>query len=711
MENNSTLISTLNKVFRNKKFLQTIIENETLFDSNLFEARLSKVLCYYIATRDTNTSYTYPEIEAKYNEIAEKPINDKSLRDNVIENGFLTHSFNGYKRERIQKYGLNYFKNLNMLERSKIREMRRDLNYLESVVEKSKFLVNEPKENEIFVCSPGTKTIYYSCQNAPERLYRGPLNQEEGNELPIILGETKKSYFLRVLEKKIHDKYEDRNSAEYIKAMEASKRVVEYYCSQSPSFALLEIAKLRTMPVTTVSFSENSSYKLQEFISNQTFSKIKHFFSRDERDYTEKNNMGDLSTLASYIPQDAITGIVDIIDYFDLKQLFAKMRGRKEGELIDYNTCESRGVASLEELASIVENMKTEEQLDSLVGTFNLAKDASEKELSKLQERISQKYGTLDVSELTLRRKTLQAKEDGILARKDYSKRDAAVATYTLKDMLDKLKNEGAMHTVLKRDLEIKQDDMQYDSSLHGASHTRRVSFLAAAIMNLEKYQNPNDRDIVFEAIKHHDIGRVNDVEDETHGKKSAIKLIMNEDRLSRFDEEDRQLIQYIVTHHSLGTKQNNYELLHLPGDVRGRYWKILDIVKDADKLDRVRLDPRGEYLSEGLNPERLTFNSSKSLEGLAYEAYDKLLEVLDLEQEMYDIDTYISLINQKQENQEIESKIESQRQIHRKEASEFLDGVIKKSRKNVKFSRIEKVIRRSGELFKGIIKKNNEGR
>lgn len=710
MENNSTLVNTLNRVFGNKKFLKTMLEKEAVFNANLFEARLSKVLCYYIATRDTNTSYTYAELEAKFNEIASKSINDSELRKNVIDNGFLTHSFNGYKKARIEKYGMDYFNKLNLKERNTTRAIRKDLNFLEQVIEKSKFLVNQPKENEIFVCSPGTKTIFYSCQNAPERLYRGPLNQEEGKELPIILGETKESYYFRVIEKKIHSKYEDRNSEEYQKAIEAAKRVVKYYCSQSPSFALLEISKLKKMPVNTVYFNENTSYKLQEFISNQALIKVKDFFSRDERDYTEGNNMGDLSTLSTYIPRDAVSGLVDVIDYFDLKQLFARMKGRKEGELIDYDTCEFRGIADLEMIGSIIPNMKTENQLESLNSTFGLSRESTISKLDQIQERILTKYGTCNVKDLEAKKKILQNQEDEIL-RRDYRKRQDAKTTYSLKDMLEKLKNEGTFQTVLERDVEIKQDEMQYSSELHGEKHTRRVNFLAAAIMNLEKYQDPYNRDLIFESIKHHDIGRENDAEDELHGKKSTIKLILNEDRLARFEEEDRQFIQFLITHHSIRSTQNSYELLQLPRNIRGRYWKSLDILKDADKLDRVRLDPYGEYLQEGLNPERLALSHSKDLEGFAYEAYDKLIEVLDIEEEIYDIDTYFLLLQQKKCIEEQEKQMEAQRGKCKEGANAFLNNIVQTSKSQVRFSNFNRIIQRSGELLKGIIRRKDEGR
>lgn len=71
-------------------------------------------------------------------------------------------------------------------------------------------------------------------------------------------------------------------------------------------------------------------------------------------------------------------------------------------------------------------------------------------------------------------------------------------------------------------------------------------------------------------------------------------------------------------------------------------YKRILDICKDADKLDRVRLDPLGINPREGLDVSRLSLDGSKQLERVAYESLDKILEILNIEHEIADIDKQI---------------------------------------------------------------------
>ncbi len=63
-------------------------------------------------------------------------------------------------------------------------------------------------------------------------------------------------------------------------------------------------------------------------------------------------------------------------------------------------------------------------------------------------------------------------------------------------------------------------------------------------------------------------------------------------------------------------------------------YKKILHIIEDADRLDRVRLDPRGENKREGLDASYLNLFESKSLVKLAYESYGSVLEMMYLSKE-----------------------------------------------------------------------------
>ena len=59
------------------------------------------------------------------------------------------------------------------------------------------------------------------------------------------------------------------------------------------------------------------------------------------------------------------------------------------------------------------------------------------------------------------------------------------------------------MSEFLKQDEIILNDPLQYSSDLHGVAHTRRVNFLAMAIMNMENIVG-RDRKIILEIVKNH---------------------------------------------------------------------------------------------------------------------------------------------------------------------------------------------------------------
>ena len=66
----------------------------------------------------------------------------------------------------------------------------------------------------------------------------------------------------------------------------------------------------------------------------------------------------------------------------------------------------------------------------------------------------------------------------------------------------------------------------------------------------------------------------------------------------------------------------------NLPISKKARYKKFLSLFKDADKLDRVRLSTSPQI---GLDTSRLSFNISKQYENVAYESYEKLLDLFSL--------------------------------------------------------------------------------
>lgn len=87
-----------------------------------------------------------------------------------------------------------------------------------------------------------------------------------------------------------------------------------------------------------------------------------------------------------------------------------------------------------------------------------------------------------------------------------------------------------------------------YKSDGHGINHNVRVCFFAYIISIKEKVFH-EDFKLIMEACKYHDIGRQNDIEDESHGKRSSEKLTFLE---SGYSKEELNYIKTIVTCHSL---------------------------------------------------------------------------------------------------------------------------------------------------------------
>lgn len=256
MKKDKDFINQLNVMFKSKKFMEKLYadeENSLFMDNNysykkIYE-KMGEVLEYYILTRDTNTSYSYEELSSKL-----KELNFDKYKDNVINNGFVTFSFNGNKKDLIDKYGLDYTGKLNDEERTELDDRRKDLRELENLLGKSGYLKDVSNSNNkelTFVCSPGAKTFYYACRNAPERLYEGPLKNYMGElaskEIPMIVGETKANYIMRVLESAIDDKCEMEESFDKKHAKEVAEKVVKEYCTSSPGIAMIDISKIKNV--------------------------------------------------------------------------------------------------------------------------------------------------------------------------------------------------------------------------------------------------------------------------------------------------------------------------------------------------------------------------------------------------------------------------------------------------------------------------------
>ena len=137
---------------------------------------------------------------------------------------------------------------------------------------------------------------------------------------------------------------------------------------------------------------------------------------------------------------------------------------------------------------------------------------------------------------------------------------------------------------------------------IHGIYHVHRVLYLADRLA--EHYSlTDQEKKLLGLACCYHDIGRVHNWEDDSHGKLSCekimkLKLLENHG----LKEEEKELIMRLITGHCLADKV-------FEGNDRERF--LFNILKDADGLDRVRIFD--------LDPSYLRLEKSRDLVDVAW--------------------------------------------------------------------------------------------
>lgn len=122
---------------------------------------------------------------------------------------------------------------------------------------------------------------------------------------------------------------------------------------------------------------------------------------------------------------------------------------------------------------------------------------------------------------------------------------------------------------------------------IHGINHLLRVLLFALLICDELKVFEKN-RTIVATAALYHDIGRKNDDSDVIHGLLSWRKA---KDYIDEgFLENDINIIKYIIENHCVPDKIafENVKAYNISDKAIAN--KLLNIVKDADSLDIIRL-------------------------------------------------------------------------------------------------------------------------
>lgn len=162
----------------------------------------------------------------------------------------------------------------------------------------------------------------------------------------------------------------------------------------------------------------------------------------------------------------------------------------------------------------------------------------------------------------------------------------------------------------------------------HGQEHSSRVAILAMIIAEkegiLKDDLNNEIKDILITASITHDIGRVLDVG--PHAKRGAKKI----DQMSLsflngklYTQENKNLVMALIEAHE-GNKNKIYKMIEKyniedPKAIE-QLLKLNSILRDADALDRVRLDVRFPKYRVNLKPKYLDNKTSKQLLNASYQ-------------------------------------------------------------------------------------------
>lgn len=150
---------------------------------------------------------------------------------------------------------------------------------------------------------------------------------------------------------------------------------------------------------------------------------------------------------------------------------------------------------------------------------------------------------------------------------------------------------------------------------IHGVLHMKRV-LLHVLSLSLELQLDDIETELLIAAAMYHDIGRINDDRDDTHGERSWEKM-NTQGILEKLEEEhdfyegEMSVLRFIVENHCLN---DDYVIKQLDKQSFGNYSNadvknLLFIFKDADGLDRVRLgDLKSRFLRTTEAKRRMNF-------------------------------------------------------------------------------------------------------
>lgn len=194
--------------------------------------------------------------------------------------------------------------------------------------------------------------------------------------------------------------------------------------------------------------------------------------------------------------------------------------------------------------------------------------------------------------------------------------------------IIEYLKKVGVWESYYEELKKINKDHSKYYKSLvHGVEHTSRVVLYTLLLTTLDGISE-HDKELLLIAARYHDIGRRDDSVNREHGE-WGVKKIRELGLLDELAEDDKEIVEFVIKQHFLSKEENLKALKEISFWKRKKYEIILNYLKDADALDRVRIGNENMQL----DPDRLRGETAKSLINLVHAIF-KVFEWIEFDVE-----------------------------------------------------------------------------
>ncbi len=158
----------------------------------------------------------------------------------------------------------------------------------------------------------------------------------------------------------------------------------------------------------------------------------------------------------------------------------------------------------------------------------------------------------------------------------------------SIANLMPDLERQGIIQQYRDHCRLIKKEYFHKSGGIHGITHTRRVLFLTLILSWMEGLTE-TDRGLLCQAAIYHDIGRSNDNFDPEHGRESYLKILQN--KLINLEAQEQEILRFIIENHCISDRQARQVLKDYQVSDPEHLFKLYLIFKDADGLDRIRIN------------------------------------------------------------------------------------------------------------------------